>query len=227
MRYPQGPPPAQPFAHAVASPPPKKSSGPIVLAVLAIVLVGTLIGWGAATWVSRDVADRTTVAEPDQPEDDSNSVDNGPADTSPIDDGGDSEPAEAAPELPDDPGDALTQLADSGAQEVRSELDGLWVPQLSSKRVGLVAEGQTWDEEAILNEFEELQAEYPDAELIWSGDFNSFKESNFWVTFIAIGYDDPDDALAWCTAHSLGPDYCYAKQLNTSGDYEGTTRLQH
>ena len=61
---------------------------------------------------------------------------------------------------------------------------------------------------------------------MWSGDFSSFKEDDFWVTVVGIGYSDPEDALAWCSSNGLGPDHCYAKQLNTSGGYEGTTRLQ-
>ena len=71
-----------------------------------------------------------------------------------------------------------------------------------------------------------MRKEYPRVQLVWSGDFASFKEDDFWVTIVGIGYDDPEDALSWCSSNGLGPDNCYAKQLNTSGGYEGTTRLQ-
>jgi hypothetical protein len=136
------------------------------------------------------------------------------------------EPTESESALPDDPKKALKQLADTDGQTAKSELNGKWVPQLSSKKVGLEAEGKTWDEESILEEFEGLREEFPRVKLVWSGDFSSFKEDNFWVTVVGIGYDDPEDALSWCSSHGLGPDSCYAKQLNTSGGHEGTTRLQ-
>ncbi|MBU5890043.1 hypothetical protein JVV71_22290, partial [Vibrio cholerae O1] len=74
-----------------------------------------------------------------------------------------------------------------------------------SKRVGLEAEGKTWKEADILAEYEEFRNEYPRVQLVWSGDFSSFKEDDFWVTAVGIGYSDPADALAWCPSNGLGP----------------------
>ncbi|WP_248279029.1 hypothetical protein [Brevibacterium sp. 'Marine'] len=206
--YQQAGPPAQ-----------KKRGGMIALFAVIVIVLGVGIGWGAAKFFSKDPEDSATVASTDEPTNAASDDGSAAASNSP-------EPTETESALPDDPKEALKQLADSDGQTAKSELNGKWVPQLSSKKVGLEAEGKTWDEEAILEEFEGLREEFPRVKLIWSGDFSSFKEDNFWVTVVGIGYDDPDDALSWCSSHGLGPDSCYAKQLNTSGGHDGTTRLQ-
>ncbi|WP_248283859.1 hypothetical protein [Brevibacterium sediminis] len=209
-----------PGPYQQAGPPAQKKRGGMIalLVVVGIVLAGG-IGWGAATYFSKDSEDPANVASTDEPTNAASDDGSAAASNSP-------EPTETESALPDDPKKALKQLADSDGQTAKSELNGKWVPQLSSKKVGLEAEGKTWDEEAILEEFEGLREEFPRVKLIWSGDFGSFKEDNFWVTVVGIGYDDPEDALSWCSSHGLGPDSCYAKQLNTSGGHEGTTRLQ-
>lgn len=209
-----------PGPYQQAGPPAQKKRGGLiaVLVIVGIVLAGG-IGWGAATFFSKDSDDPDTVASTTEPTN-SASDDGSAAASQPP------EPTETESALPDDPKKALEQLADSDGKTAKSELNGKWVPQLSSKKVGLKAEGKTWDEESILEEFEGLREEFPRVKLIWSGDFGSFKEDNFWVTVVGIGYDDPEDALSWCSSHGLGPDSCYAKQLNTSGGHEGTTRLQ-
>jgi hypothetical protein len=128
--------------------------------------------------------------------------------------------------LPDDPSDALAQIAETDREEVVADLEGKWVPQISSKRAGMEIDGKTWTDEDILADHQALRDQHPRVRLLWSGDFGSFKQDDFWVTIAGIGYSDPDQALSWCATNGLGPDDCYAKQLNTSGDDEGTTRLQ-
>ncbi|WP_227492857.1 hypothetical protein [Brevibacterium sp. CFH 10365] len=215
----------QPFAYGpgpyqpAGQPAQKKRGGLIALFAVVVIVLAVGIGWGAATFFSQDSDDPATVASTDEPTNADSEDGSAAASEAP-------EPTETESALPDDPKKALEQLADSDGQAAKSELDGRWVPQLSSKKVGLEAEGKTWDEEAILEEFEGLREEFPRVKLLWSGDFDSFKEDDFWVTVVGIGYDDPDDALSWCSSHGLGPDSCYAKQLNTSGGHDGTTRLQ-
>lgn len=211
--YPQGPGPYQQPAAA-----PKKRGPMIALFAVIVIVLGVGIGWGAATLFPRDSGEQSTVASSEEPTADETGSD-GSASAEP-------EPTEEETQLPDDPKKALKQLADADGKEATDDLNGKWVPQLSSKKVGLKAEGRTWDEQAILDEHQELREEFPRVKLVWSGDFTSFKEGNFWVTVVGIGYNDPDDALSWCSSHGLGPDSCYAKQLNTSGGHEGTTRLQ-
>ncbi|QQB15971.1 hypothetical protein I6H47_03165 [Brevibacterium casei] len=174
-------------------------------------------------FLNRDGDEDSTVAATTAPagEDASTAPSAGPSeDAAPSDD------PESSPTLPADPKQALDQIVTTDRKTVIADLDGKWVPQLSSKKVGLEAEGKTWEPKDILAEHEQMRKEYPRVQLVWSGDFASFKEDDFWVTIVGIGYDDPEDALSWCSSNGLGPDNCYAKQLNTSGGYEGTTRLQ-
>lgn len=219
--YPQtGPQFQQPYQQPAAAAP-KKRGGLIALFAVIIIVLGVGIGWGAATLFPRDSDDNASVTPTDEPKSEETSAggESAPASEDP-------EPTETESTLPDDPKKALKQLAATDGKEVTDDLDGKWVPQLSSKKVGIEAEGKTWKEQDILDEHEELREEYPRVRLVWSGDYSSFKESNFWVTVVGIGYSDPEDALSWCSSHGLGADSCYAKQLNTSGGHEGTTRLQ-
>lgn len=204
-----------------AAPPTEKPrKGLIAMGVVLIVVVALGIGWGAATLFGND-SNGDTVAAPASSEakspGDEASSSQSPSESS--------EPSES-PSLSNDPAKALDQLIEGDRPSVKADLNGKWVPQLSSKKLNLEAEGKVWKEKDILAEHQELREEYPRVQLVWSGDFVSFKEDNFWVTVVGIGYDDPEDALSWCSSHGLGADYCYAKQLNTSGGIDGTTRLQ-
>lgn len=218
-----GPPNAgSPYAgpHTAGPPPRRKRTGLIVLAAVVIVVVGIGIGWGAAVLLPNGQSNDSAVSAPSdaagtQPSDEA--AEGNQEGTAPT-------PTETA--LPDDPGQALKQLAETDKTSVMAELDGKWVPQLSSKKKGLEAEGKTWNDKEILDEHQGLREKYPRVQLIWSGDFASFKEDNFWVSIAGIGYDNPEGALSWCSTNGLGADHCYAKQLNTSGGHEGTTRLQ-
>jgi hypothetical protein len=215
-QFPQGPPP--PYQQPNKQ---KKPWGLIALFAVVIIVLGVGIGWGAATMFPSDSDDKAAVAPTDPPKGEETEASDETAGAS-----DDPEPTETESKLPDDPKKALEQLADTDSKEVTSDLDGKWVPQLSSKKVGIKAEGKTWKEKDILEEHEDLREEFPRVRLVWSGDFSSFKQDNFWVTVVGIGYGDPEDALSWCSSHGLGADDCYAKQLNTSGGHEGTTRLQ-
>lgn len=216
QQYAQGYPYQQPQAAR-----PKKRGGLIAIFAVVVIVLGVGIGWGAAKLFPNGNDDKTNVAASEEPK----SEDASSADPSASPSGA-SEPTETEAALPDDPKKALDQIVKTDGKTVRSDLVGKWVPQLSSKKLGLEAEGKTWDEEAILEEHQELREEFPRVQLVWSGDFKSFKQNDFWVTIVGIGYDDPEQALSWCSSHGLGPDSCYAKQLNTTGDDEGTTRLQ-
>lgn len=208
-----------PYAAAPAEKP-RSRKGLIAMGVVLIVFVALGIGWGAATLFGND-SDGDTVAAP------ASSATKSPGDeaSSSQSPSESPEPSES-PSLSNDPAKALDQLIKGDRPSVKADLNGKWVPQLSSKRLDLEAEGKVWKEKDILAEHQELREEYPRVQLVWSGDFASFKEDNFWVTVVGIGYDDPEEALSWCSSHGLGADYCYAKQLNTSGGIDGTTRLQ-
>jgi len=237
---PQQPPPGPPSApaqqgvaqsHLPPSPPPPKRSraGLFALVAVLVLILGVGVGWGLTHFLSSD--DGSVVTQPSEAPSSKTSDSSAPdpsASGSANDDANTAGPGSSAgaDELPDDPTEALTQIAETDREEVVADLEGKWVPQISSKRAGMEIDGETWTDEDILADHQALRDEHPRVRLLWSGDFGSFKENDFWVTIAGIGYSDPDQALSWCATNGLGPDDCYAKQLNTGGDDEGTTRLQ-
>ncbi|BBX87363.1 hypothetical protein [Mycolicibacterium aubagnense] len=130
--------------------------------------------------------------------------------------------------VPTDPeSDSFSQLkaiANDDRHYVANWLADQWVPQLSSKRPGLVAEGIVWDNTTTLREYLQLRQKYPGARLLWSGDWSTFSSRDFWVTVAGVGFSDPDNALAWCTDHNLDRDHCYAKLISTTQAIDGSTR---
>ncbi|WP_148302321.1 hypothetical protein [Tomitella biformata] len=124
---------------------------------------------------------------------------------------------------------ALATLEDLKAADA-STLRGLqnqWLPQISSKKVGLVADGITWDNEAILREFLENKARFPETLLLWSGDWASFDSlESYWVTVVGSPMSTYQAALSWCAGNGLDQEHCLAKIVNASGGAEGTTKHQ-
>lgn len=122
--------------------------------------------------------------------------------------------------------DALHAIADSDRMAVQDQLSDRWIPQLSSKRPGLIADGITWNNDATLSEHLRLRAQYPDVRLLWSGDWSTFSASDFWVTVAGVVYADPDAAVGWCQSQMLDRDHCYGKLVSTTHPIEGSTRFQ-
>jgi hypothetical protein len=120
-------------------------------------------------------------------------------------------------------GSQLRSIAASDQPFVLTGLAERWVPQLSSKRPGMVAEGRTWTSAMTLNEHEQLRQSYPGVRLLWSGDWSTFSDSNFWVTIVGTGSPTADQALAWCTSNGLDGNHCYAKLISTNHPVEGST----
>jgi hypothetical protein len=92
----------------------------------------------------------------------------------------------------------LQRLADEDRSSVAVYLADRWIPQISSKRVGIVAKGITWDNQSILDEHLRLRNLYPDVKLLWSGDWSTYDGRIFWVTVVGLQSTDPDDVLGWC-----------------------------
>jgi hypothetical protein len=119
--------------------------------------------------------------------------------------------------------DALRALANADRPFVIGSLADRWVPQLSSKRPGLVADGITWDNAATLREHLQMRLQYPEVRLLWTGDWSTFSVPDFWVTIAGVVFPDADGALAWCRDHHLDHDHCYAKLVSTTHPVDGTT----
>lgn len=101
-----------------------------------------------------------------------------------------------------------------------------WVPQLSSKRVGLVVHGVRFTHEDIWRDFQLTEARYPSALLLSSADFVSFDSGDFWVTVVPFTHATGAEANAWCDRERIGPDDCFAKRLTHTGTSDGTTVLR-
>jgi hypothetical protein len=119
--------------------------------------------------------------------------------------------------------DALRAIASADRPFVTSRLTDTWVPQLSSKRPGLVADGITWNNAETLREHLQLRLTYPEVRLLWSGDWSTFSAPDFWVTIAGVTFPDADGALGWCRAHNLDRDHCYAKLVSTTHPIDGST----
>lgn len=119
----------------------------------------------------------------------------------------------------------LQNLAEGDRSDVAIYLADRWVPQISSKRVGLVAKGITWDNQAILEEHLRLRNTYPAVKLLWSGDWSTFDGRNFWVTVVGLQSNDPNDVLAWCYQEGFSRDNCIAKIVSTTHPIPGSTKF--
>lgn len=105
-------------------------------------------------------------------------------------------------------------------------LDGWWVPQLSSKKVGVAVDGIMYGYEEILDDHHAMNSvAYGNALLLSSDDVGSYSGGDFWVTIVDEGYSDAEGALAWCAREGLTHrDQCIAKQIRLEGPSEDTTR---
>ncbi|WP_026356955.1 PQQ-binding-like beta-propeller repeat protein [Mycobacterium sp. 141] len=119
--------------------------------------------------------------------------------------------------------DALRAIANSDRPFVVGQLADRWVPQLSSKRPGLVADGIIWQNAETLREHLDLRLKYPEVRLLWTGDWSTFSAPDFWVTIAGVTFPDAGGALGWCTGHGLDRDHCYAKLVSTTHPIDGST----
>lgn len=117
---------------------------------------------------------------------------------------------------------ALQQEVNNDRSSVE-QLVGQWVPQLSSKSYGTVADGVTYDYEAIWNDFQTTRQSHADALLLWSGDYTSFTFDNYWVTVVPEPSGTGAQANAWCDSQGFGKDQCFAKRISHSAKPKGST----
>ncbi|MCR6481762.1 zinc ribbon domain-containing protein [Amycolatopsis sp. OK19-0408] len=125
--------------------------------------------------------------------------------------------------------DSARSLLEAEVAQDRPQVEALvesWVPQLSSKRLGLVADGTSYDNRAIWANFTNLRAQHPGALLLWSGDYSSFRQPDFWVTVVPQSYGSGEAANSWCDSTGIGKDDCYAKRITHTGGSAGSTVLR-
>jgi len=117
----------------------------------------------------------------------------------------------------------LRQIASDDRPFVSAQLADRWVPQLSSKRPGVVDEGVVWNNALTLQEHLRLRQQYPGVRLLWSGDWSTFNAPDFWITIAGVTFPDSAGALWWCSSHRLDDDHCYAKLVSTTHPIPGST----
>ncbi|TSD96166.1 PQQ-binding-like beta-propeller repeat protein [Gordonia rubripertincta] len=118
---------------------------------------------------------------------------------------------------------ALRVQADSDRAFILANLNNRWVAQLSSKRPGLVADGRTWNDQAILDEFLALRLRFNDVRLLWSDEWPVFSYQGWWVTVAAATFPGPVEANNWCRTQGFDPDHCFAKLVSTTAGPDGST----
>lgn len=116
----------------------------------------------------------------------------------------------------------LQSVVDADRTSLES-LDGMWVPQLSSKRPGTVDNGTTYDSSSIYSHYLALAAAHPGAQLLWSGDWSVYRESDYWVVVAGQGFTTAAGANAWCDAQGFAADDCFAKRLSHTAGPADTT----
>lgn len=119
----------------------------------------------------------------------------------------------------------LQRQVDQDRSEVE-RLVGSWLPQLSAKKPGTVANGITHDYDTIWADFLANRQRHPEALLLWSGDYSSFRYADFWITLVPQQFSDGASANAWCDSYGIAKDDCYAKRLMHTGGYAGNTMLR-
>lgn len=121
---------------------------------------------------------------------------------------------------------ALRELAAADHPTVQTYLENRWVPQIGSKRIGLIAEGITWTSADILRNHFEFRQRYDDVRLVWSADWTSFNSPDFWVTVVAEPVTTAGQANRWCDSHGIDAFNCFAKMISGTFGTEGTTVLR-
>jgi hypothetical protein len=122
---------------------------------------------------------------------------------------------------------ALTELADYDRGAVKASLENFWVPQISSKKVGLYADGITYTNNDILRNHLNLRERYPNTRLVWANDWTTFSTPDWWVTVVGQPYYDGPSANQWCDAHGIDADNCFAKVISSRFGPEGTTMMRN
>lgn len=116
----------------------------------------------------------------------------------------------------------LDTLAITDESTAATTIADHWVAQLSSKWVGLRADGTTWTADSILAEHQQLRSRYG-ALLLDSTDWG-FKRSGVWVTVTNSWFPTADLANAWCDDQGFAKDHCFAKRIHRGAQERGDTK---
>ncbi len=107
-----------------------------------------------------------------------------------------------------------------------SELEGSWIPQLSSKADGThdPLDNKTYTYADIYSQYLALRLKYPNVRLLSSSEWKSYKLPGYWVVVAGIPFTTPEEPNTWCDDRGIPATQCFAKQLVRDGAPEETTR---
>lgn len=118
----------------------------------------------------------------------------------------------------------LERLVAADEARVDSQMLDRWIPQVSSKQVGLEADGIVYDYAAILDHFTMLEASLGDLMIIDSADYPSFELQGWYVGLAAESFGSSDGALGWCASHGMADrNLCFAKLVSRTTPYNPAT----
>jgi serine/threonine-protein kinase len=133
----------------------------------------------------------------------------------------------------DSEADSLRQLQAWANADRQAVLNGAthpdqWVPQLSSKKLGTVDNGVSYNYARILQDFLQLKNRYPGAnpQLLRSGDWSTFEKPDYWVTIAGVTFPNSGGALEWCREEGLDSHNCFAKLISTTHSADHSTAYQ-
>jgi hypothetical protein len=118
---------------------------------------------------------------------------------------------------------ALVDIVASDLSYINANLLDVWQPQLSSKRPGLYYDGITWQANDIVREHMQLRQKYPNARMVWSGDWPVYRIKDWWITVSGIPMGSGEAANQWCVSQGYDADHCFAKMLSHQLGESGTT----
>jgi hypothetical protein len=121
---------------------------------------------------------------------------------------------------------ALKEISGADYPQVKSSLENRWVPQVSSKKVGLFVDGITYNSVDILRNHLTLRQQHDDVRLVSSDDWTTFNGSDWWITVVGEPSPDASSANRWCDAHGIDAFNCFAKMIGARLGPDGTTVLR-
>lgn len=117
----------------------------------------------------------------------------------------------------------LGELRDADFADLRSNAFNRWVPQVSSKRAGLVVDGRTLTNAEVLRDHLNFRQRFGQARLVYSGQWSTFSDTDWWVTVVGPSWTFPENANRWCDDQDFGVDDCFAKFISSLFGPERTT----
>jgi serine/threonine-protein kinase len=119
----------------------------------------------------------------------------------------------------------LQTLKDADASAL-AQVTERWIPQLSSKHATQPwtpdpEDGLTYDSVLTLQEHQRLRQQYG-AILAWSGDWNVWVGSDYWITVVPQTFSTSEGVLNWCNSNNLDRDHCSAQIVSKTQGQNGT-----